>query len=237
MTARLTAQEECELGARSLAGDRAARDRLIEANLGLCHRAARAYLGHGIDLEDLVGYGTLGLIRAAEDFDPSLGLRFSTLAVKCIRTAIQDALTNQSRLIRVAANAVRLRSKINRAARRGQEVAITGGQAMLLAQADRVEAAGRDRTGHAMGRMAARGESPHAVVDAADEARYLRSLLCLLTPDERRVVELRTGLDGGEGATLAATGRAIGFSREQARILETLALRRLRWEFVGKEIA
>ena len=87
---RLSCEEEYELAARAAAGDRGARDRLVQANLGLVVTIARRFLGRGLDLEDLIGEGNLGLIRAAQRFDPGFGTRFSTYAGCWIGQAIRE---------------------------------------------------------------------------------------------------------------------------------------------------
>jgi DNA-directed RNA polymerase sigma subunit (sigma70/sigma32) len=82
---RLTAADERALAGAVARGDAAARDRLIRANVGLVPIIARLYLGRGLSIGDLVGEGNLGLIRAAQDFDPGFGVRFSTYAAHWIR--------------------------------------------------------------------------------------------------------------------------------------------------------
>src|SRR5262249_50280118 len=81
----LTADEERELALAIAGGDRDARDHLVRANLRLVAKIARDYMGRGLDFEDLVGEGNLGLLRAAAEFDPSFGARFSTYAAYWIK--------------------------------------------------------------------------------------------------------------------------------------------------------
>ena len=81
----LTADEEASLAARITMGDSAARSRLIQANLRLVVKIARQFSGRGLSLEDLIGEGNLGLIRATQDFDPRFGTRFSTYAAQSVR--------------------------------------------------------------------------------------------------------------------------------------------------------
>src|SRR3974390_2800822 len=90
-TRLLTAQEERELAARVLAGDLEARDKLVRANLRLVVSIARKYIGKGLPLEDLISDGNLGLIRAAEGYDPNMGTRFATYATYWIRQSIRRA--------------------------------------------------------------------------------------------------------------------------------------------------
>ena len=98
-------------------GDRAARNRMVQAYLGLVVVIARGFKGRGLALDDLVGEGNLGLIRAAERFDPDFGTRFSTYASYWIREAIQDALTNRTATIRLPAHMVKLLARWRRAER------------------------------------------------------------------------------------------------------------------------
>src|SRR6516164_7701725 len=88
----LTAAEECALADAIARGDRDARTRMIQANLRLVVKIAREYVGRGMVFEDLIGEGNLGLIRAAEDFEPRFGTRFSTYASYWIKQSIRQAL-------------------------------------------------------------------------------------------------------------------------------------------------
>src|SRR5205823_12079025 len=109
--ALLSAAEERALAEAIARGDRDARARMIQANLRLVVKIAREYLGRGMSLDDLVGEGNLGLIRATEEFDPRFGTRFSTYASYWIKQAIRHALTNTTATIRLPAHMVTLLSK------------------------------------------------------------------------------------------------------------------------------
>ena len=113
----LSRDEEIELAARIARGDRQARNRMVQANLGLVVTIARDFLGRGLDLDDLIGEGNLGLIRAAEEFDPRFGTRFSTYASYWIKQAIRHALINTTATIRLPAHMVGLLTKWRRAER------------------------------------------------------------------------------------------------------------------------
>ncbi|MGR5095991.1 sigma-70 family RNA polymerase sigma factor [Vibrio maritimus] len=97
----LTPKEENILALGSSNGDLKSRNKLVEHNLKLVVHVAKKYNGRGLEFYDLINEGNLGLIRAAEKFDPSLGYRFSTYAIWWIREAIEKALFNKSELIRV----------------------------------------------------------------------------------------------------------------------------------------
>ena len=107
----LTHKEEIELATRIANGDNGDRNRLVQANLALVVRIARDFQGRGLDLEDLVGEGNLGLVRAAQQFDPRFGARFGTYAVYWIKEAIRRALVNTGATIRVPAHMVDLLGK------------------------------------------------------------------------------------------------------------------------------
>ncbi len=113
----LSANEECRLAIAIKAGDREARAQMIRANLRLVVKIARDYSGRGMLLDDLIGEGNLGLIRATEDFDPRFGTRFSTYASYWIKQSIRHALTNTTATIRLPAHMVTLLSKWRKAER------------------------------------------------------------------------------------------------------------------------
>ena len=103
-TALLTAQEELDLAAQIGQGDVLARDRMVRANLRLVVNIARGYTGKGLGLQDLIEEGNLGLLRAVEGFDPTMGTRFSTYASYWIKQSIKRALINSAKTIRIPAD-------------------------------------------------------------------------------------------------------------------------------------
>src|SRR5258707_8440267 len=113
----LSAAEERDLADAIARGDRDARGRMIRANLRLVVKIARDYVGRGMVLDDLIGEGNVGLIRAAEEYDPRFGTRFSTYASYWIKQAIRHALTNTTATIRLPAHMVTLLSKWRKAER------------------------------------------------------------------------------------------------------------------------
>ena len=113
----LSAAEERDLAEAIARGDHDARSKMIEANLRLVVKIARDYLGRGMLIDDLIGEGNLGLIRAAEEFDPRFGTRFSTYASYWIKQAIRHALINTTTTIRLPAHMFGLLTKWRRAER------------------------------------------------------------------------------------------------------------------------
>ena len=240
----LDAAQECALAERVHQGDAEARRRFIEANLRLVVHVAHPYAGRGVPLMDLIAEGNLGLIRAVEKFDPARRLRFSTYAVWWIRHAVQEALVQQGRTVRVPANVLREWAQVLRIER---ELSARLGSAPTLEQV--AAAAGRPVSDvaelyHANERIdsldvADPGELAlivhiHERDDAAAEAasppdsEALAGWLAALTERQRAVVQRRFGLDGMPVQSLAEIGRDLAISRERARQLQQEALLRLR---------
>src|SRR5262249_34749903 len=105
---RLSHDEENTLAALIAQGDHEARNHLVQANLGLVVKIARRYMGRGLIMDDLVGEGNLGLIRAASQYKPGFGTRFSTYASFWIKEAILSALINTTPTIRIPGHMTRL---------------------------------------------------------------------------------------------------------------------------------
>ena len=110
----LSRDQEIELAARIADGDREARNRLVQANLGLVRTIARDFRGRGFTMDDLIGEGSLGLIRAADHFDPRFGTRFSTYTNHWIKEAIRRSLMNTAATIRVPVHIVNLMTQWKR---------------------------------------------------------------------------------------------------------------------------
>ena len=243
----LTAEEEAELGERVQRGDRAARDRMIEANLRFVIMLARRYRGRGLPFDDLVEEGNLGLIRAVEKFDPSVGCRFSTYAAWWIRQAIERALANQARLVRVPVHVDRGLARVRRTGRRlaqtlGREPTVAELAAALeceeseirdlLHVAARAEAAdrGAERAeGHLDEAVAARpAAEPHRAVLGQQLRASLEASLEALNPRQREIICRRFGLRGHEPQTLEEVGAAVSLARERVRQIQLQALGRMR---------
>ncbi len=243
----LTAAEEVALASAIAAGDDAARSRMIGANLRLVVKIARDYMGRGLALDDLIGEGNLGLIRAAVEFDPDFGTRFSTYASYWIKQAIRHALTNTTATIRLPSHMVNLLTKWRRAERSlarelgrppseeqvAVQLGLTDAQFELVRKA---KLAGRlqlesnfatSETPWTPDESADAREAPDAALDAADERQALLRRLDRLDARERMVVSLRYGLGDDSPQTLKEVGRRLGVTREWVRKIELRAVAKL----------
>lgn len=243
----LTAEEERRLADAIARGDREARARMIRANLRLVVRIASDYTGRGLSLDDLVGEGNLGLIRATEEYDPSFGTRFSTYASYWIKQSIRQALNSTTATIRLPAHMVNLLNRWRRAEldlhRRdgsppsedqiADALDLTEGQRALVACALRASRLGSSGRGHAPAAagdaeaLADPGEPPESALMEEERRRELRQRLAKLESRERTVLALRFGLDGKPPMTLKEVGKRLGVTREWVRKIEVRALRRL----------
>lgn len=247
-TPLLTAGEEQSLARQVAAGDAAAEQRLVEANLRLVVHVARRYRNRGLPFMDLIEEGNLGLLQAARKFRPDRGTRFSTYAIWWIRQAIARALANQARMIRLPVHVEQL---LTRYARTREAMTQELGRAPTLAEvAGRLERPVEEIEHLEAVRQqpvsfdtpvgtASKGALKDLIEDlAAEPAARLASLLQEraelggvledLPDSERTVVRLRFGLDGGDPLTLERIGQRLGVTRERVRQLEATALKRLR---------
>ncbi len=240
----LGAREEWALAERVQAGDADARRRLIEANLRLVVSVARSYVGRGVPLMDLIAEGNLGLIRAVGKFDPARRLRFSTYAVWWIREAVQSAVMNQGRTVRLPVHVLRELAQVLRAER---ELAARIGAAPSLDQIAEVvgksvqDVAELFRVSERVDSLDALDAGERALIgtiqdgdDGANEpaavigSERLADLIGRLNERQRLVLQRRFGLDGTPVQSLADIGRDLGISRERARQIQEEGLRRLR---------
>ena len=219
---------------------------MINSNLRLVVSNARRYQGHGLSLSDLIQEGVVGLIRASEKFDWRRGFKFSTYATLWIRQAIQRALSNTSKTIRIPVHVEQRQRKLARIEREmttelGHEPAdeeLAAAAEMELADVIRLREAAQavtsldqpvgDEDGAALGELLP-SEQPEPSDELAESERadVVAEALDELPTREREVIELRYGLAEGEEKTPDAVARQLDLTARQVRELEDDALRRL----------
>lgn len=243
----LTPAEERQLARRVAAGDKAAKTRMIEANLRLVVSIAKQFqVRSELELADLIQEGMFGLIRAVEKFDWRRGFKFSTYATLWIRQALQRGIADKGRTIRlpvhimldvgkVRAAQARLTSQMMREPTTDELAAATDLETSMVerllelpnttASLDQpVRGLDEERTlGELLGDDL---ELDLAVLDGI-EREQLRAALGQLTSRERIILTMRYGLEDGEPRSLGAIAKRIGLTRDQVALLERKTLRRL----------
>lgn len=252
----LTAVEEIELARRVAIGDQLAKKKLIQANLRLVVSVAKKYQSRGLPFLDLIQEGNMGLIRAAEKFDPERGYKFSTYATWWIRQGITRALADKSRTIRVPVHMVETINNLRKATRtlsqkydrrpsieelaKEMEISVKKVKDILAANRsplslDTPYGEDEDNT------LAELVEDLNASTPEDSTAKRLmsddvRKVLSVLTPREREVLILRFGLNDDKPRTLEQVGKLVGITRERTRQIELKALRFLRQSQAGNEL-
>ena len=247
----LTHPEELELSRRAREGDKRARQRLIEKNLRLVVSVAKKYSGYGLPFEDLIQEGNIGLMKAVEKYDPDRGFRFSTYATWWIRQAVQRAVIDKGRVIRVP---VHMAEKIRKIGRTFSELLSEHGREPTEEEvAERLGWGVEDvrtamsATADATSLNKALGveegaaelmdvvedvhapETPDAVIQEI-ETSGLWAAVGRLPERARHVLVRRYGLDGRENATLADLADELGLSRERIRQIQSEAEKLLQTE-------
>ncbi|MEO9030063.1 MAG: sigma-70 family RNA polymerase sigma factor [Ktedonobacteraceae bacterium] len=254
----LSSEQEKTLAYQIQAGNSQARQSLVVANLPLVVSIARRYQGHGLELLDLIQEGAFGLMRAVEKFDPTRGKKFSTMATWWIRRAIQVAIVDQGRTIRLPMSLMEKQQRITRTqARISQKTGvqatleesaevlgctITALQAIAQQTQDVVSLdAPLDGNGLDPITIATALANPKAAdeLDAVEETASrltVQQVLHMVSAQERQVLILRLGLNGDEPLTLRKIGTIIGLSAEGVRLTELRALKKLRQSAQGRQL-
>ena len=246
----LNHQEEIHLSKRTKMGDEAARKRLIEKNLKLVVSIAKKSRGHGLPFEDLIQEGNIGLMRAVEKFDPDRGFRFSTYATWWIRQAVQRAVADKGKTIRVP---VHMGEKIRKMARTYNELSIElarvpsdetvaerlgwsveGIRELKDAMPGTTTSLNQPLTSDAgsseLGELIEdeRSSDTPGTVESEMETSELREAVDGLPERYRYVLVRRYGLDEKDPATLAELAGELELSRERVRQVQLKAVQMLK---------
>jgi RNA polymerase primary sigma factor len=252
----LSREEEIKLAKRAKKGDKEALKKLVESNLRFVVSVAKKYIGCGLPLHDLIAEGILGLIEAARRFDPDKGVKFISYAVWWIRQSIMQALAQQTGAVRIPVKQAVLVNKITRSY--GELLKKLGREPTMEELAEYLEMDVKeierllsicqvplsldtpvgdeeDTTFKDFLKGEGTAEVEERVVKE-ELKKSIQELLEQLTPQEKKIIIMRFGLDGNEPKTLREIGEKLGISRERVRQLENRAKKKMREYALRKKL-
>ena len=245
----LTHEEEAELAVKAQKGDKAARNKIVNSNLRFVVKVAKKYQNHGLDLEDLISEGNIGLLTAIDKFDPSKGFHFISYAVWWINQAILKAVSEKSRAIRLPLNRANELVRIEHAKK------VVGGNKSEQQEYEEIGAMLNMEPSHVREMIAISrdmvsldaeinsSDKDHTVVaDFQEDSLYGRpderaielamcedidSVLSTLRPSEAKVIRMRYGLNGTKPMSLKEVGDVCNLTKERIRQIEKHAITRM----------
>ncbi len=246
----LSYDEEYELALKAKAGDKSARDRIIQSNLRFVVSVAKKFRGNGLPLSDLIDEGNIGLITALDKFEPEKGYHFISYAVWWIRQSIMKAISEKSRAVRLPLNRSNELMQIQKAQKslmhemektspNASEIAeITGLDEKLV---DELLAISQDivsfdspvrkddESDSTFGDFIEdEADGPESQVIDSSLRDEVRSILSVLSDKERAIITMRFGLDGSKPKSLKEIGEGYGLTKERIRQIEKRALEKLK---------
>ena len=246
----LSYDEEYELALKAKAGDKKARDRIIQANLRFVVSVAKKFRGNGLPLSDLIDEGNIGLITALDKFEPEKGYHFISYAVWWIRQSIMKAISEKSRAVRLPLNRSNELMQIQKAQKSlmhemektaptaGEIAEITGLDEKLVDELLSISqdivsfdspVRKDDESDSTFGDFIEdESDGPESQVLDSSLRDEVRSILSVLTDKEREIITMRFGLDGSKPKSLKEIGEGYGLTKERIRQIEKRALEKLR---------